>query len=255
MKRVTLPLILFALLAIGLVPQSAPTQTPPKPDPAPAPAPTPAPKPLHLKIDGETKVGAYKIVRLTAIDADPDAAIIWDVYPEDEVSFDERPDNVLAFVAPPGVYKVKLRTIKGSKATTARATVTIEGAVPPVPIPPSPGPGPGPNPGPQPGPVVGGPLWVVIVEETADAVATRGTLFRDKALSELMKAKGHKFRVVDKDVLDPNGKVPADVERFIKSGFPLPHMFLVNRDGVIVFHNIATMDAGYVHAALKNLGG
>jgi hypothetical protein len=105
-----------------------------------------------LTIKGETNVPAYRIVRLEPANADADAAVVWDVYPEEAVSFDDRPDGVLAFTAPPGKYAVKLRTIKGKSVLIARAVVFI-GTPTPVPPTPTPGPTPGPTPTPTPTPV------------------------------------------------------------------------------------------------------
>jgi hypothetical protein len=135
-----------------------------------------------LAIKGEMNVPAYKIVRLEPAGADADAAVVWDVYPEEEVSFDDRPDGVLAFTAPPGKYAVKLRTIKGKSVLIARAAVFIGTPMPvptptpgptptpiPTPIPtPTPTPGP-PTPGPtppSPAPIPGDGLRVLIVYET-----------------------------------------------------------------------------------------
>jgi hypothetical protein len=70
---------------------------------------------------------------------------------------------------------------------------------------PKPPPTPTPDPQPQPKPPTPAPTspvaFVAIVEETADAVAGRGAFFADAALATRMKAKGLKWRVVDKDVV------------------------------------------------------
>lgn len=95
-----------------------------------------------LKITGETVVAPYRLVELSANGADADAALLWDVYPEELADIREV-NGRLIFVAPPGVYKVKLRTVKGKVVDTARATVTITGTpIPPEPIPPNPTPTP-----------------------------------------------------------------------------------------------------------------
>lgn len=91
-----------------------------------------------------------------------------------------------------------------------------------------------PAPGPTPAPVTPSKLFVVIVEETSEAVGARGAMFSDAELAARMKAKGHAWRVVDKDVVGPDGKPPADVARFLKAsaGKGLPQIFLVDADGV-----------------------
>ncbi len=77
-------------------------------------------------------------------------------------------------------------------------------------------------------------LYVVIVEETADAASTaRGVMLLDPALSARMKEKGHHWRIVDQDVIDKDGKPPADVKRFLDDakGKALPQMYLVDEEG------------------------
>jgi len=103
---------------------------------------------------------------------------------------------------------------------------------------PGPGPGPGPEPGPGPGPgptpvipVTPAKLQIVIVEETSDAAAGRGAMFADAALGARMKAKGHSWRVVDKDVVGPDRKTPpADIAAQLQAakGKMLPQIFLID---------------------------
>ena len=187
----------------------------------------------ELKIEGNEKVAVYKTVRLKATGAAPDAAYIWDVDKEGDIDADESGAK-FSFSAPPGVYRIKLRSVslKDGKTTieTARFSVTVGPDLPdPKPFPPDPGPGPKP---PDPPPALKQ-LWVVVIEETADAAETRGALFRDKALADRMRARGHKFRVADQDVKTADGRTPADVapwiERAKKAG--LPRLFLVDQDG------------------------
>lgn len=72
---------------------------------------------------------------------------------------------------------------------------------------------------------------VVIVEETSDAANNRGAMLTNKALATHMSAKGHTFRVVDKDVKDAFGNVPADLKPVIddaaKKGYP--QVYLMDR--------------------------
>jgi len=98
------------------------------------------------QISGVTSVDQYKLVQLTVSNAAPEAAVLWDVYPEDNVDIREFADGLLIFTAPPGDYKIKLRLISGRQVDTLRTVVTIKGT------PPAPGPNPGPNPTPNPGP-------------------------------------------------------------------------------------------------------
>jgi hypothetical protein len=74
----------------------------------------------------------------------------------------------------------------------------------PPPLPPFPPPDPKPNPNPTP---VTQALWMVIIEETADATTNRSLLFKDLDIAKRMQDKGHRKRVLDKDsVVKSSGK-------------------------------------------------
>ena len=99
------------------------------------------------------------------------------------------------------------------------------------------GPQPPPNPDVDPAPVPAD-LWgMVIVEETSDAVAGRAALLGDKDLAAFLKAKGLRWRVVDKDVVGRDGTTPADVKAWVDDakGKPLPQLYLVGKDGAKVY--------------------
>ncbi len=98
--------------------------------------------------------------------------------------------------------------------------------IPPDPIPPTPDP---------PKPAVK-PWGIVVVEETADAVATRGAFFASPQLSKYLTDHGLKFRAVDKDVVGPDGKPPADVARFLADAKArkLPMAYLVDVKGGLI---------------------
>lgn len=106
------------------------------------------------QITGETTVDQYRLVQLTVSNAAAEAAVLWDVYPEDNVDIREFADGLLIFTAPPGDYKIKLRLINGKQVDTLRAVVTIKGTNPAPGPAPGPNPGPGPAPGPAPSPVL-----------------------------------------------------------------------------------------------------
>ena len=95
-------------------------------------------------IQGETNVSQYKLVQLSVSDAPADAAILWDVYPEESADIREFSDGTFIFTGPPGTYRIKMRLINGRQVDTFRTIVTIGGD----PNPPIPGPGPGPGPKP-----------------------------------------------------------------------------------------------------------
>jgi hypothetical protein len=103
------------------------------------------------------------------------------------------------FAAGPGVYKIKLRSIrlKDGKTTveTARATVVIGEAPPVPPVPPGPGPGPAPAPPPDPpspAPIPAAGFRVLIVYESADLpklTAGQQAILYGKRLRDYLNAK------------------------------------------------------------------
>ena len=123
----------------------------------------------EVKIEGKLAIPANQMLRLKATGDLKDAALIWDVSDEEALDLEEVGDRLL-LTGPAGTYKVKLRSVRivNGKATieTARVTIII-GVPPPRPDPPQPQPKPEPQP-------TAGPLWVILVEETAEATAKIG---------------------------------------------------------------------------------
>lgn len=165
------------------------------------------------------------------------------------------------FTGPPGSYAVTATYSVDGALGRARFIATISGQgpqPPPDPEPrPDPRPDPQPEPEPEPGPVVAGPLYVVVIEETADAVAERGLFFGSGPLAALMKAKGHKWRVVDKDVQDASGKPPADVARFLEvaRGKAMPQLFLVTQQGQTAYAGDLPKTPADLISLLQKYGG
>lgn len=138
-----------------------------------------------VKLIGPTQVDAYKLVEL-APDADTlGAGLIWDLDREDVADVREYGSR-LVFVAPPGVYKIKLRIVKSDKdgkltIDTVRHTVVIGKApdpdpVPPGPTPPGPTP-PGPTPDPAPIPVDGFRVLFVVDQGVVIPSPQHGVIF------------------------------------------------------------------------------
>lgn len=207
----------------------------------------------EVRIEGDPVAAAGRMVRLRAAGDVRDAALIWDVSDEEALDLEEVGDRLL-LTGPKGVYKVKLRAVRlvGGKATveTARVTVTIgEGKPDPVP--------PGPRPGPQPPPAPLRQLWMIWVEETADATKDRGKLLSDKALNDRVRAKGHRWRVVDKDAVNSDGRPPADLAPWIERGKKagLPRLYLVDQDGRILDEGPAPKDAAEALKRVEKVGG
>jgi hypothetical protein len=182
-----------------------------------------APAAAELKIAGELKVPANRIVRLSAEGAAEGAACIWDVSDEDRADLEELKGGRLLFAGPAGAYKVKLRAIRldkdgATQIETARATVVIgdppppvpPGPTPPGPTPPGPTP-PGPTPGPAPIPEAG--LRVLIVYESSELSKlppAQANVLYAKSVRDFLNAscavgadgKTREWRIWDKDV-DP----------------------------------------------------
>jgi hypothetical protein len=177
----------------------------------------------------------------------------------DGLSVEKRPGEW--FVAgKPGAYQWKGYWIDfdNRKADVVSHPFVIVGDKPPEPGPgPEPRPRPEPGPEPQPGPVTPSKLFVVIVEETQDKAAGRGAMLADPAVAERFREKGHQWRVVDKDVVGPDGKPPADITPYLSraKGKAYPQVFLVDADGNLRFQGDAPAGAGDLLKLLDNHGG
>lgn len=91
-------------------------------------------QPVNLKITGTDKVDPYKLVRLTVEGVPSGYTILWDVYPIDGVdSATQKLKSVYEFVAPPGVYKARVRAFKGEDVLEAWYPLTIGGTIVPPP--------------------------------------------------------------------------------------------------------------------------
>lgn len=99
------------------------------------------PAPIPLSIVGPATAAPYRIVDLSASGELTGRALIWDIAPEDSSDVREMAGGKLIFVGPPGVYRIKLRSILFRDGTvsveTARHTLTIAAPTPPVVTPPA----------------------------------------------------------------------------------------------------------------------
>jgi hypothetical protein len=147
-----------------------------------------------------------------------------------------------------GKGRVELLIVPAGGAATdvLRRTLDVGGG-------PGPQPHPTPEPGPAPPPTA---LWgFIIVEETAEAVASRGTLLADQALASVIKSKGYHWRIIDAAVVGADGKPPADVVPALNAakGKTYPQFFVVDAKGnLLAQQNLP--DAAGVVAALKKWG-
>jgi len=140
----------------------------------------------------------------------------------------------LAFSQSPGTYEVCFlvngKSAEEPPAETARTRIVVEGVVPTPPGPTPPGPTPKPEP---PAPPVQQKLYLVVVEETSEATARRTAFMLDPALRSHFALKGHAYRLVEKDIRDGSGNVPADVKTYLAeaAGKSLPYLIVVPQAG------------------------
>ena len=157
----------------------------------------------------------------------------------------------------PGKYRfVAVAAGATGEQTRADFVVTIPGVVPnPGPTPdPGPGPGPGPTPDPKPAPAPGK-RFLVIVEETADAVPIRGQILANPDLAARVAAQGHKWRIADKDNLTSKGTAPADLKPYFAeaAGKKLPRLYIVAPDGTVCWYGDCPQGADAPAQILKLL--
>lgn len=165
----------------------------------------------------------------------------------------------------PGKYRfVAVAAGATGEQTRGEFTVTIPEPKPkPGPVPPGPGPGPQPNPNPQPGPqpnpapVPAGKRFLVIVEETSEAVPARGLILANPDLSARIAAQGHKWRIVDKDNKTAAGNTPTDIKPYITeaAGKKLPRLYIVAPDGTVCWYGDCPQGNDAAPAILKLLTG
>jgi len=211
------------------------------------PAPPQPPGPAALQIVGETKLPRDRMFRLRPSGASIDAALIWDVYPEDAADIDDSDPHVLRFTAPPGTYKVKLRSINGRDVQTARLTVTVEGQGP---TPPSPNPAPAPAPTPAPSPAAPN-VWLVVVDDIANRTVAAGRVLGDLAFWQSLEGIGQHWHVFDKS----EAEVAAKGYGAVAAKVGLPALLILGPDGKLL-RSVKLPDATYdVRALVKEVTG
>jgi hypothetical protein len=153
----------------------------------------------------------------------------------------------------PGRYKLGFYAAgpKGELSQPTFSVVVVQGQKP------DPKPDPGPDPKPDPTPPGPTKLFVVIVEASGQAVAQRGQMLSDPALTKRFTEKGHHWRVVDQHVLGVNGQTPADVAPYIAEAKTktLPQVFLVTPQGRAVFKGDLPRTAAELLALIERHGG
>jgi hypothetical protein len=94
----------------------------------------------QVEIVGPATVEPFRLVELAAKGDVAGKALVWDVTPEENADVRELPGGKVVFVAPPGVYRVKLRAIAvkdgATTVDTARHSVTVSPLKTPPVLPP-----------------------------------------------------------------------------------------------------------------------
>lgn len=136
-------------------------------------------------------------------------------------------------------------------------TITVDYIPAPAPVPVPPAPTPTPPVPPTPAPVVAGKRFIVIVEETGDAVPARGVMLANAALAARIKDKGHLWRCVDKDNKTASGNAPADLAPYIDraKATKVPRLFIVAETGDVVFEGDPPADPAKFLDVLTKAGG
>lgn len=208
-------------------------------------------------VSGERNVAAGRLVRLVVDSPQQGEVYFWDVSPDSAADAYEL-GNQLVFTGTPGAYTVKLRVLTplaagGFSQQSVRIACSIGGAGPQPPQPPNP-----PNPPNPPAPVVGTPpYFLVVVEESKESTAARAWVYSDPVLNARMREKGHKWRIVDQNVVGPDGRPPADVARFmdLARGKALPQLYVVDQKGKLIEQGNLPATPADVSAWLTKLGG
>ncbi len=215
--------------------------------------PRPKSEPSALHVEGEVLVVVTKLP-FDVVGPEGADLYFWRMPPG--WTGTEAANRLTVSAAPQGTAVVALQTLKvdwDAKKTVSKAyalKVNVGQATPPVPPDPKP-----PDPPLPPIPVAK--AWVVVIEETQEAQATRRTYYADPALNAYVKSKGWKMRVADKDVKDPSGQPPKDLAPYLKmsQGKALPWLYVVSSDGIVRANQALPPTAAELTALLRKIGG
>jgi len=155
----------------------------------------------------------------------------------------------------PGTFRIVYiaASAEGKLSEWATTAIVVGGGNP---VPPGPGPGPGPTPPPDPLPAITS-AYVLVIEETAEAAAGRGTFFTDQDVAAWFRANPNwKPRAVDKDIKDPaTGKTPAGFQPWLDKvkGKTLPQILVIDQDGNVRYQGDMPKTPADLLALLKGI--
>ena len=232
---------------------------------------------LSIKGDGVKVVKVDKIVIVKedatiiqsfpfTINAPPGAGLYFWVAPSGFI-FADRGDSLEITTAPKGAATISVKSIlpdldkdgkfKGFLTKFYSVSFSV-GDTAPTPIPPIPVPVP-----PVPVPVPPGPkeqkLWLVVIEETAEATTMRSLMFKDPALKSYIEAKGHRVRIFDKDAKDAKGQQPAWMASYLDhaKGKALPYIIITDMMGssTVIYEGAFPLAVPEILGLIKKAGG
>lgn len=165
----------------------------------------------------------------------------------------------MLFTGPPGRYVIlqSWENAAGEKRQAFAFTDIVAGEEgPPPPNPPFP-----PLP-PDPPVVEPGPRWVIIVEETKDRTPQQAAVLTDSSFRQWIATAGHDYRMIDQDVQNRAGTVPAACVPYLDlaKGKTLPRLFIVDgssgdSQGKVLFSGDLPSSAAALKTLIQQKGG
>lgn len=132
-------------------------------------------------------------------------------------------------------------------------TLVPFGTTPPGPQPPVP---------PVPPPVPSGKLWLLSINETQTQTPDQAAVLGSKAVNDWLAAKDWAWRKIDKDVVDQNGQVPADLAPWVQrgkdwvaKGNKWPYLIVHDAQGVSAYEGALPATEAAMLELLNKLGG
>lgn len=204
-----------------------------------------------LVVVGKTELLVTEVpFTVTAPAGDPKKTLYFWSSPAGAVTVDKGSQLVVTQMAGRGQFDVKIVgwTPEGFTQEFLSLVVRVAGPEPPPP--------PGPLPPDPPAPPVQT-LWLVAVEESAEAKADRAAWIGYAPLRDYFQSKGHKARIIDQDVKGPDGQAPADLAPYLAGakGQPLPYLFLVDQAGTVLYRGGLPATPAALLALVKKVGG
>lgn len=190
-------------------------------------------KALAIYVEGRTQTVIKEVPFWVKVKNPENAPVFWST--PSGVTCVEKPEGMHVSSCPNGVHKFFAKVLRAdweNKKYLPPLFLEIEVVVQvgddPNPDPPKPNP---------PVPPESGKVWIIVIEETKDASASRGVLMTEKSLSDYVKSKGHTVIVADKDIVDKSGETPKSLHPYIvyAKAEGLPMAFFVNESGDVLY--------------------